>query len=120
MALNPCSFRGAAQRRAGIAPPPVLNDNSQVDDWAESELAWQLVDAIGSSVAAVERAHLYAAIGSGEAYTAITAVLRMLVRDAIPLSAKLKTELTGWLAAYRHSAEAPGLLELLSLIEAAR
>lgn len=90
-----------------------------MDDWAESDLAWQLVDAISPSVAAAERAHLYAVIGSGESYAAIAAVLRMLVRDAIPLSARLKTDLTQWLTAYHHSADAPGLRELLALIEAA-
>jgi hypothetical protein len=68
--------------------------------------------------AAAERAHLYAAIGSGDSYTAITTVLRTLVRDPMPLSTKLKTELTNWLTAYRHSLDAD-LHRLLSLIEEA-
>ena len=90
---------------------------SQVDDWAAADLAWKLVDVISPALPASERAQLYAAIGSGESYSAITTVLRSLARDALPLPAKLKTELTAWLTAYAHSADAPHLNELLSLIE---
>ena len=78
-----------------------------MDGWAEAALAWKLVDSISPSLTAVERAQLYAAIGSGESYSAITAALRALVRDALPLPAWLRTELSGWLTAYRHSADAP-------------
>lgn len=90
-----------------------------MDNWAESDLLWELIDAISPSLAAAERAHLYAAIGSGDSYTAIATVLRTLVRDAMPLSAKLKTELTNWLTAYRHSLDGTHLHQLLSLIEEA-
>ena len=58
-----------------------------MDGWAEAELAWKLVDSISPSLTAVERAQLYAAIGSGESYNTITAALRALVRDALPLPA---------------------------------
>ena len=34
---------------------------SQVDDWAEADLAWKLVDAISPWLPASERAQLYAA-----------------------------------------------------------
>jgi hypothetical protein len=88
-----------------------------MDGWAEAELAWKLVDSISPSLTAVERAQLYAAIGSGESYSAITAALRALVRDALPLPAWLRTELSGWLTAYQHSADAPHLYELLSRVE---
>ena len=39
-----------------------------MDGWAEAALAWKLVDSISPSLTAVERAQLYAAIGSGESY----------------------------------------------------
>ena len=86
---------------------------SQVDDWAEADLAWKLVDAISPWLPASERAQLYAAVGSGESYTAITTVLR----SALPLPARLITELRAWLNAYQHSADAPHLYELLSRVE---
>lgn len=62
-----------------------------MDGWAEAALAWKLVDSISPSLTAAERAQLYAAIGSGESYSAITAALRALVRDALPLPAWLRT-----------------------------
>lgn len=92
------------------------SDNNQVDDWAESNLAWKLADAISASLPDSERAQLYGVIGSGDAYTAITTMLRSLARDAVPVSANLKTELGAWLNAYRHSAAAPRLHELLSAL----
>jgi hypothetical protein len=104
------------RQRSGVAPPPVPSDNNRVDDWAESNLAWKLADAISASLADCERAQLYAVIGSGDSYSALTTMLRSLARDAVPVSANLKTELGGWLNAYRHSADAPRLHELLSAV----
>ena len=49
-----------------------------MDGSAEAALAWKLVDSISPSLTAVERAQLYAAIESGESYSAITAALRAL------------------------------------------
>ncbi|WP_368834394.1 hypothetical protein [Mycobacterium intracellulare] len=99
------------------ASPLIPKDNNQVHSWAESDLAWDLVDAISPTLPSSECAKLYAAIGSGESYSAITTMLCLLVRDALPLSAKLIAELSGWLNAYEHSADAPRLHELLSLIK---
>ena len=42
---------------------------SQVDDWAEAELAWKLADALSPALPDSERAQLYAVIGSGDSYT---------------------------------------------------
>lgn len=80
-------------------------------------MAWELVDAISPALPASECAKVYAAIGSGESYSAITTMLCLLVRDALPLSTKLIAQLSGWLNAFDHSADARRLHELLSLIE---
>lgn len=88
-----------------------------MDGWAEAALAWKLVDSISPSITPVERAQLHAAIGSGESCSAITAALRALARDALPLPGWLRNELSGWLTAYQHSADLPHLYELLSRIE---
>ena len=47
-----------------------------MDDWAESDLAWELADAISPLLADRDRAQLYAIIGSGESYIAIDTVLQ--------------------------------------------
>ncbi|HUO38767.1 MAG TPA: hypothetical protein VMU34_13410 [Mycobacterium sp.] len=83
-----------------------------MDDWAEADLAWKLVDAISPSLPACKRARLYAAVGAGESYTAITTVLG----SGLPLPARLITELRAWLNAYQHSADAPHLHELLRAV----
>ena len=83
-----------------------------MDDWAETDLAWALVDAIGPALPPAEQAQLYATIGAGDSYTAITTVLRA----ALPLPAGLIAELRAWLSAYQHSAEAAQLHELLSAV----
>ena len=41
-----------------------------MDDWAESDLAWELADVICPLLADLDRAQLYATIGSGESFTA--------------------------------------------------
>jgi hypothetical protein len=85
---------------------------SQVDDWAEAELAWKLADALSPALPASERNQLYAVLGSADSYTAITTVLRA----ALPLPAGLITELRTWLHAYQHSADAPHLHALLRAV----
>ncbi len=84
-------------------------DNNHVDTWAEADLAWKLVDATSPSLSAAESAQLYAVLGAGDSYRAITTVLRALVQHAVPLPADLKAELTDCLSAYQHSVAAPHL-----------
>ncbi|BAN91953.1 hypothetical protein MAHJHV53_24540 [Mycobacterium avium subsp. hominissuis] len=60
-----------------------------MDDWAQADLAWKLADALSPALAPAERAQLYAVLGSGDSYTAITTVLRA----ALPLPAALIIEL---------------------------
>lgn len=83
-----------------------------MDDWAQADLAWKLADALSPALAPAERAQLYAVLGSGDSYTAITTVLRA----ALPLPAALIVELRAWLHAYQHSDDAPLLRELLRTI----
>lgn len=87
-----------------------------MDDWAESDLAWELADAIGPLLADRDRTQLYAVIGSGESYTAIATMLQILARQSWPITAELITQLTGWLDAYAHSDDAPRLQEMLTAI----
>ncbi|MGB9251386.1 MAG: tryptophanase [Mycobacterium sp.] len=91
-----------------------------MDDWVESDLAWELADAISPVLGERDRVELYATIGSGDSYTAIDAMLQTVVRQSLPIPAELITKLTNWLDAYIHSDEAPRLLELLCAIKSLR
>lgn len=79
--------------------------------WAETELAWDLADALGSHLAEDSRAEFYAALGAGDPYTAIVTLLA--AGDASVLARPLLDRLSDWLDAYRYSADAPGLRDLL-------
>jgi hypothetical protein len=91
-----------------------------VDDWVESDLAWELADAISPLLGERDRVQLYATIGSGDSYTAIDAVLQTVVHQSLPIPAELVTKLTNWLDAYIHSDDAPRLFELLCAIKSLR
>ncbi|MBG0730345.1 hypothetical protein [Mycobacterium avium] len=54
-----------------------------MDTWAEADLAWKLVDVTSPSLSAAESAQLYAVLGAGDSYRAITTVLRALVQHAV-------------------------------------
>lgn len=84
--------------------------------WAESDLAWELVDAVGPLMADHRRAEVYAMIGGGNFYTAIEALLETIVRTRVPISPGLAASLTHWLAPYTHDEGAPRLRQLLRTI----
>lgn len=84
----------------------------------ESDLAWQLADAISPVLADDDRAHLYAAIGAGESYDAVDTALETIARDRIPLSPELIAKLLAWVDAYVHSTDAARLRHLLRTITA--
>jgi hypothetical protein len=88
-----------------------------VDDRAESDLAWELADAVSPLLAEPDRRQFYAAIGSGESYIAIDTALQTIARQGAAIPSELRTKLTDWLGAYAHSADAPRLRELLSAIQ---
>jgi hypothetical protein len=91
-----------------------------VDDWSESDLAWELADAISPLLAERDRLQLYATIGSGDSYTAIDALLQTMAHQRLAIPAELIPKLADWLDAYVHSDDAPRLLELLSAIKSLR
>ena len=91
-----------------------------MDHWTESDLAWELADAISPLLADRDRDQLYATIGSGESYTAIDTVLQTVAHQSLPIATELITKLTDWLDAYAHSDDAPRLHELLHAIKSLR
>ncbi|OBK52373.1 hypothetical protein [Mycobacterium sp. 1081908.1] len=90
-----------------------------MDDRAESDLAWELADLISPALTDRDRSRFYAAIGSGECYTAIDTALQTMAQQGAPITSELITKLTEWLGAYAHSADAPRLHELLRVIKSA-
>ncbi len=91
-----------------------------MDDRAESDLAWELADAISPLLADRDRSQFYAAIGSGDSYAAIDTALQTMAQQSAPIPSELITKLTNWLGAYAHSADAPRLHELLRAIKSMR
>lgn len=86
--------------------------------WAETDLAWDLADALGSQLTEDSRAELYAAIGAGNPYTAIVTLLSA-AGDTSTLARPLLDSIGDWLDAYRHTADAPRLRDLLARSPAA-
>jgi hypothetical protein len=91
-----------------------------MDDWAESDLAWELADAISPLLGERDRVQLYATIGSGESYTAINTLLQTMAHHRLPIPTEFIPKLTGWLDAYAHSHDASRLRELLHVIKSLR
>jgi hypothetical protein len=60
-----------------------------VDDRAESDLAWELADAVSPMLADPDRAQQYATVGSCESYTAIDALLQIITYQSLPVPAEL-------------------------------
>jgi hypothetical protein len=89
-----------------------------VDDWAESDLAWELADAISPVLAERDRDQLYATIGSGDSYAAIDTVLQTMAHESFPLPRELVAKLATWLHAYAHSNDAPRLHQLVRTVTA--
>jgi hypothetical protein len=87
-----------------------------MDQWAESDLAWELADTLGRLLPDHDRAAIYAAIGSGYSYTAITTLMQASARSGYALPPRVVDRLADWLDAYTHSNDAARLLQLLNAI----
>lgn len=88
-----------------------------MDDWTESDLAWELADVISPLLGERDRAQLYGAIGSGDSSTAIDTLLQTMAHQRLPIPTEFIPQLTGWLDAYAHTDDAPRLHELLHAIK---
>ena len=102
----------------GHQTTPPADENEEVDDWAESDLAWELADAISHLLAERDRDQLYATIGSGDSYTAIDTALQTMAHESFPVAPELVAKLVTWLRAYAHRNDAPRLHQLVRNIAA--
>jgi hypothetical protein len=87
-----------------------------VDYWAESDLAWELAEAIDPLIPHDDRTGIYGNIGAGHSYTAICALLEIAVHAKAPVSPELAGRLVGWFGAYAYNDHASRLLELLDAV----
>jgi hypothetical protein len=94
----------------------VIDDNKQVDYWAESDLAWELAEAIDARIPHGDRAGIYASIGAGHSYKAICDLLEIAGYAKVSVSPGLAVRLVGWLDAYARNDNASHLFELLDAV----
>jgi hypothetical protein len=66
----------------------------------ETALAWALAEAVKPYVSAVERNHVFMAIGSGETFAAIRGLFKSVAVNRIALRPDLVEQCTKWLHAY--------------------
>jgi hypothetical protein len=88
-----------------------------VDNWAETKLAWDLAEIAGFHIPEPDRTAVFTAIGAGDCYTAIDALLQTIVQASVPVPPSLVARIGDWLNAYIDHAEAPRLYELINAIK---
>ncbi len=66
----------------------------------EADLAWALADAVKSDLSAIERNHVFMAIGAGETFAAIRGLVKSVAIKRIELRPELVQQCTAWLHAY--------------------
>jgi hypothetical protein len=91
----------------------------QVDNWAETDLAWELAEIACLLMPDRDRIEVYTAIGAGYSYTAIGTLLRTIDREDVAISAVLAARLADWLSAYAHHRDALRLHKILDSIQSA-
>jgi hypothetical protein len=87
-----------------------------VDYWTESDLAWELADAISPLLADGDRHQLYATTGSGGSYTGIDTALQTMAHERWPIPPELIGKLDDWFDLYAHSDDGTRLQELIRAI----
>lgn len=93
-----------------------MHENGEVDEWAETELAWELAEVASLLIPDRERIDVYTAIGAGYSYTAINALLETIVGAGVRVPPALVARLADWLNAYAHHEDAPRLHEMLTAV----
>jgi hypothetical protein len=93
-----------------------MSENEEMDDSAEADLAWELVEIADSCILEGDRTKVCTAIGAGDCGAAIDTLLETMVRASILLPPALVAKLVDWLSAYAHHPHAPRLHEVLNAI----
>lgn len=96
-----------------------LVDNEQMEDWAETDLAWQLAEIACLLLPDHDRIDLYTAIGAGYSYAAIGTLLDTVARAGVPVCPALVARIADWMTSYAHHPDAPRLREMLTAVRTA-
>jgi hypothetical protein len=96
-----------------------LKDNKQMEDWAETDLAWQLAEIACLLLPDHDRIDLYTAIGAGYSYAAIGRLLETVVSADVAVCRTLQARIADWMTAYAHHPDAPRLREMLTAVRTA-
>jgi hypothetical protein len=94
-----------------------MPDNGAVNDWAETDLAWELAEIAGALITDRDRIDMYTAIGAGHSYTAIKALLDTVGRARRPVSPALAARLDDWIAGYAAHEDAPRLRRMRAVVD---
>ncbi|PBA68903.1 hypothetical protein CKJ76_25775 [Mycobacterium avium] len=88
-----------------------------VENWAETDLAWELASWATERIPGCESSALYITIGIGDAYAAISMLLDSIAHARAPVPQQLMTRIGAWLDAYAHDTDARRLRELLNVMQ---
>ena len=83
----------------------------------DDALAWALAAAAHPHLSRPDADRIYIAIGIGETFTAIDALLTAIAREAIPLGDDLVATVATWLDRYRGQDTEPRLRQLLAEVK---
>ena len=87
-----------------------------MQQWAETDLAWQLVELVAGRLGVVERSSIFAELGAGESYRGIVKLLETSVQARVSVPPEVLATLHEWLESYRGSGDEPRLRALLDRI----
>jgi hypothetical protein len=93
---------------------PNLRRISKIKAPNANALAWELVAAARSHLSRVEADPIYIAIGIGETFDAIDALITAIVRQRIPVGVTLAATVTAWLDFHVGQDAEPRLRQLIS------
>jgi hypothetical protein len=83
----------------------------------EHDLAWALADIADPQCRCTERHNIYVAIGVGDTFSAIRALVMVIVREGLPLPLDLVAALASWLDAHSHNESEPHLRGLVAMLK---
>jgi hypothetical protein len=87
-----------------------------MQEWAETDLAWQLAELVAGRLSAVERSAIFAELGAGESFQGIVKLLETSVQARVFVPPEVLATLHEWLESYRGSEDEPRLRALLDRI----
>ena len=83
----------------------------------DQDLAWALADIADPQCRCEERHYIYVAIGVGDTFSAIRALVMVIVREGLSLPLDLVAELPSWLNAHSHNESEPHLRALVAMLK---